>query len=71
MNKQEQGITLIALTITIIVLMILTAVSLQAFSEDGIVFQVKDETENQTQRIEREQYKMDDAKDRALYDWGF
>lgn len=71
MNNQEKGITLIALAITIIVLMILTAVSMQAFSEDGLVFQIKGETQNQTQKIDRERRKMDEVKQKQLEDWGF
>ena len=42
-NRQEKGITIIALVVTIVVLVILAGITLNAvIGEDGIIFQAKD-----------------------------
>lgn len=72
MKRQEKGVTLIALAITIIVLLIIAGISLgQLTDEKGIINQA-DETTSQAQResilekIEAELYKEKTKKGRAV-----
>ncbi|MBR3134388.1 MAG: hypothetical protein IKG56_02890 [Clostridia bacterium] len=71
MKNNEKGITLAMLVVTIIVMLILAGVTLKELSEDGVVYEVKNATQNQQKTIDDEQKKMDEEKNEQLKDWGF
>lgn len=71
LKKVENGITLISLVVTIIVLLIITSVALAGLDEDGVVSEAFNETEYQQEVINGEQNKMDRVRNEQLKDWGF
>lgn len=71
MKKDEIGITMIALVVTIVVLLIITAVALQGLDNDGVVTEAYNKTEYQKEVIKQEQNKMDKVRNEQLKDWGF
>ncbi len=71
LKNNEKGITLAMLVVTIIVMLILVGVTLKELSEDGVVYEVKNETQEQQKTIDEEQKKMDEVKNEQLKDWGF
>lgn len=71
LKNNEKGITLAMLVVTIIVMLILAGVTLKELSEDGVVYEVKNATQNQQKTIDDEQKKMDEEKNEQLKDWGF
>ena len=55
-NKQERGITLIALVVTIVVLLILAGVSLNAlFSNNGIITKAQQAQDRMNEAVENDQ----------------
>lgn len=67
--KNNNGITLIALTITIIVLLILAGVSIGfVFSDNGIIEITKNTTEKNNGEIEKELENIQELKD-ELYNY--
>lgn len=63
MLKEEKGITLVALIITIIVLIILAAVTIMSFRESGIINTSVNGTINYAKAQEDEKIKMDQLDD--------
>ncbi len=63
MLKEEKGITLVALIITIIVLIILAAVTIMSFRESGIMNTAVNGTINYAKAQEDEKIKMDQLDD--------
>ena len=55
-NKQK-GITLVALVITIIILLILAGISIQAITNTGLFEKAKEAKKKYTEAEEREKYK--------------
>lgn len=64
MFKQERGITLVALVVTIVVLLILAGVSISmVLGQNGIVTKAKDAKRNYTSAADNELKGMNDAID--------
>lgn len=64
MLKGQNGITLVALVITIIVLIILAGVSIAlVFDEDGIINKAQDAAQNYANAADEEAAMLDDAFD--------
>ena len=70
--KNERGITLMVLVLTIIVMLILTGVTINiAFmSDNGVINEVKTETKMQTEIVENENKKMNQVLKDLESDWG-
>lgn len=70
--KNERGITLMVLVLTIIVMIILSSVViyLSVIEEGGMVNQVKDETNKQQEMVKQEQEKMNSVLKNQEADWG-
>ena len=70
--KNERGITLMVLVLTIIVMIILSSVViyLSVIEEGGMVNQVKDETNKQQEMVKQEQEKMNSVLKNQEVDWG-
>lgn len=71
MKKNEKGITIVALVVTIIVMLILAGITMKELSDNSIISQVQEETNSHQEGIENEQKKMDEVKSKQLEDWGF
>ena len=70
--RNERGITLFSLVITLIVMLILMGVVVyNAFLEDGgVINEVKNSTQKQQEMIQEEQDKMSDVLKNQEEDWG-
>lgn len=70
--RNERGITLFSLVITLIVMLILIGVVVyNAFLEDGgVINEVKNSTQKQQEMIQEEQDKMSDVLKNQEEDWG-
>lgn len=70
--KNERGITLMVLVLTIIVMIILSSVViyLSVIEEGGMVNQVKDETNKQQEMVKQEKEKMNSVLKNQEADWG-
>ena len=68
----ERGVTMIALSITIIVLSIIAGVSINLglASNSSVVREVENETEMQREMIDEEQSKMENAIQKYEDEWG-
>ena len=71
LENNEKGITLAMLVVTIIVMLILAGVTLKELSEEGLIHEVQNETQEQQKTIDEEQKRMDEVKNEQLKDWGF
>lgn len=72
LNKKNNGITMVALVVTIIVLLILTGVTVhQLSSDEGVVDKSINETEYHQEAIQNEQSKMNEVMEKQMQDWGF
>lgn len=72
-KTKENGITIISLAVTIIVMLILAGVVINAalVEDSGLVHDIKSEKEEQEEMIKEEQDKRDDVLKNQLKDWGF
>ena len=72
-KTKENGITIISLAVTIIVMLILAGVVINAalVEDSGLVQDIKSEKEEQEEMIKEEQDKRDDVLKNQLKDWGF
>lgn len=71
--KSEKGITLVVLVLTIIVMLILSAVVIFegiGQSGEGLIYEVKDQTEYQQNAIQKEEEKMNSVLKNQEEDWG-
>ena len=70
--KYERGVTMIALSITIIVLSIIAGVSINLglASNSSVVREVENETEMQREMIDEEQSKTENAIQKYEDEWG-
>ena len=65
--KQEKGITLIALSVTIIVLIILSSVIIEGvLGDDGLIKKARDKKDETTSLIEKEEGKINDVEQEYL-----
>lgn len=72
MNKNESGVTIIALAITVVVLVIISGITLsQSSSEDGLINQVANEAIYQNETIRNEEQKIENTIKNQVEDWGF
>ena len=71
MDKYNEGVTMISLIISVIILIIITGVVLNELDDQGVVKQTKTETLWQQDMINEEQNKMDQVRNEQLRDWGF
>ena len=72
-KTKENGRTIISLAVTIIVMLILAGVVINAalVEDSGLVHDIKSEKEEQEEMIKEEQDKRDDVLKNQLKDWGF
>ena len=70
--KNERGITLISLVITVIVMIILAGVAIYGslYNNGGFINQVKDETKKQQDMVQSEKDKMNTVLQDAEDEWG-
>lgn len=70
--KNERGITLLSLTITIIVMLILAGVAIYGSLNDngGVINVVKNETIKQQNMVQREKDKMNTVLQDVEEEWG-
>ncbi len=70
--KDERGITMIALALTIVVLSIITAVSIRQITVNNseAMKEIINETDYQEEMVQDEKDKMDNVIDRYEEDWG-
>lgn len=70
--KNERGITLIVLSVTIIVMFILigTVVYVGIGSDGGVINEVRNETRMQQEMVEEEQQKMNTVLKNQEEEWG-
>ena len=71
MNKYNNGITMISLIITIVIILIITGVAISELDDQGLAQKAKKETQWQQQEIQNEQNKMEQVRNEQLQDWGF
>lgn len=72
-NKDEKGVTLIALSITIIVMLIIAGIIIKEviLEESELIPGLSNETYYQENMVEIENEKMDNVLSNQLEDWGF
>ena len=70
--KNERGITLLSLVVTIIVMLILAAVAINGSLHEngGIINEVKDETLKQQNMVQKEKNKMNTVLQDVEEEWG-
>ncbi len=70
--KNERGITLISLAITIVVMFILAGVAVYeaVINDGGVVNEVREETSKQQEMIQEEKDKMNTVLKEQEEDWG-
>ena len=70
--RDERGITLITLVVTVIIMIILTGVTLNltSLSNNGVVKKVKNETETQQDMINQEKEKTSNVIKNYEQEWG-
>lgn len=70
--RDERGITLITLVVTVIIMIILTGVTLNltSLSNNGVVKKVKNETEIQQDMINQEKEKTSNVIKNYEQEWG-
>lgn len=70
--KNERGITLLSLVLTIIVILILAGVAVYGglYENGGIINQVKEETQRQQNLVNGEKEKMNTVLQDIEEDWG-
>ncbi len=70
--KNERGITLLSLVLTIIVMLILVGVAVYGglYENGGIINQVKEETQRQQNLVNGEKEKMNTVLQDIEEDWG-
>ena len=70
--KNERGITLISLAITIVVMFILAGVAVYeaVINDGGVVNEVREETSKQQEMIQEEKDKMNTVLKQQEEDWG-
>ena len=70
--KNERGITLISLAITIVVMFILAGVAIYeaVINDGGVVNEVKEETSKQQEMVQEEKDKMNTVLKEQEEDWG-
>ncbi len=70
--KNERGITLISLVITVIVMIILAGVAIYGslYNNGGFINQVKDETKKQQDMVQSEKDKMNTVLQDVEDEWG-
>lgn len=70
--KNERGITLLSLVLTIIVMLILAGVAVYGglYENGGIINQVKEETQRQQNLVNGEKEKMNTVLQDIEEDWG-
>ncbi len=70
--KNERGITLLSLVMTILVMLLLAGVAVYSglMQDGGLVNQVKDETNRQQNIIQDEKNKMNQVLKNQEKDWG-
>lgn len=72
LKKKEEGITLITLAVTIVVITILLTVTITQLTSDdkGIVDKAMNETQYHEEAIENEQRKINEVTQNQMEDWG-
>ena len=70
--RDERGVTLITLVLTVIIMIILTGVTLNltSLSNNGVVKKVKNETETQQDMINQEKEKTSNVIKNYEQEWG-
>ncbi|MBR3325209.1 MAG: hypothetical protein IKG14_04105 [Clostridia bacterium] len=72
MDNKDDGITLIALIVTIIVLIIISGVTIKKLTEDDeFIEEFVNETQYHEEATENEQRKINQVTQNQLEDWGF
>ncbi len=70
--RNERGITLLSLVLTIVVMVILAGVAIYSgtIEDGGLINQVKDETSKQQEMVQDEKDKMNAVLKNQEEDWG-
>ena len=70
--RNERGITLLSLVVTLVVMLILAGVAINGslHENDGIINGVKDETLKQQNMVQKEKNKMNTVLQDVEEDWG-
>lgn len=70
--RNERGITLLSLVVTLVVMLILASVAINGslHENDGIINGVKDETLKQQNMVQKEKNKMNTVLQDVEEDWG-
>lgn len=72
MIKNERGITLLSLVITLVVMLILAGITIYSslYENGGVINQVKDETSKQQEMVKKEKDKMNTVLQDVEEEWG-
>lgn len=70
--KNERGITLLSLIITLVVMLILAGVTIYSslYEHSGVINEVKDETLKQQEMVKNEKNKMNTVLQEVEEEWG-
>lgn len=70
--KNERGITLLSLIITLVVMLILAGVTIYSslYENSGVINEVKDETLKQQEMVKNEKNKMNTVLQEVEEEWG-